>query len=632
MTKAQEKLKQVKELLLIERKEERKYFKNKLLNTSLKDQVDEGICWYPVVLNKHFYGTAERLTIDIERTQGLDQKHSFQAGNSIYFFSNADGYEIGKDRVQGVVNYVKKDRMRITLQEDELPEWAQDGRLGVNLTFDEGTYKALEKAMDDVIEAKGDRLAELREVLVGEVAPSFNALEAFKHSGLNLSQEDALNYAASARDAAIIHGPPGTGKTTTVVRLIRHLLKTEKNVLVVAPSNAAVDLLTDKLTEQNVSVLRLGHPARVTDQTLKQTLDVKITNHQDYRSLKGIKKKAEELRKMAYKYKRKFGPEERMQRKTLLRDVDLLKAQAFQLEHYIINDIMEKTDVVTCTPFGTTHDLLKNVVFETLIIDEATQALEPACWLPMKRANRVILAGDHCQLPPTVKSYEAKELLNTLFEKIVGTKQVDKMLDTQYRMNEKIMNFSNRAFYNGNLKAHDSVAHHTLGEVEEVLEFVDTAGCGFGEGQNRETRSLFNKDEADLLIKRLKSLLEPYEEHEYTIGVISPYKAQVELLTEMIEEDEFFKSISHLVTVNTIDSFQGQERDIIAISLVRSNERNEIGFLADTRRMNVAMTRARKYLMMIGDSATLGHNDFYGNLLDYVDEQQAYKSAFEYLY
>jgi ATP-dependent RNA/DNA helicase IGHMBP2 len=635
-----EELRHLQELLGMERAADLEQYRQKVLQTSIEKKRQEGICWYPVVMRRHYIGTGERLIVEMERTTHLGASHTFQSGKVVTLFSNT-GQQSGTGRhVTGVVNYVRDNQMVITLNEDELPEWIDDGKLGIDVMFDEATYREMERALKEVMKADKGRVAELREILLGHRPARQRAVgEAPALPRLNPGQQEALRQVISAQDVAIIHGPPGTGKTTTLVQSILFTLKSEGQTLVCAPSNAAVDLLTEKLSEEGLEVLRLGHPARVTDQTLSKTLDARIASHPHFRDLRAVRKKAEALKDMAYKYKRHYGHAEREQRKLLTNEAKALKADADMLEFYITNDLFHKADVITCTLVGASHSLLRGRRWATVFIDEAAQALEPACWIPLLKADRVVFAGDHCQLPPTVKSVEAARagLAQTLFEKCVERQPTTAtMLMTQYRMHEDIMAFSSRQFYRGALEAAPGNRQHVLREDIPPLEWVDTAGCGFEEEQDPETLSRFNTEEGRLLLRRLEALVmelgvETWLAQGWTLGVITPYKAQTLMLRAAIEEFPALGELGSLLGIDTVDAFQGQERDVIAISLTRSNEKGEIGFLADTRRMNVALTRARKRLMVVGDSATLGGHGFYAALVDYMQEKGAYHSAWEYM-
>jgi ATP-dependent RNA/DNA helicase IGHMBP2 len=639
MSRIIEELKHTLSLLKIEWKEDLEYYKRKVLLASIQDKKKDGVCWYPVVIKKSYISTGEQLVVEVERISEKDTPHVFQSGKIVSFYSNTSEKDNRHNHVSGVIKFHKGNLMAITLNANDLPDWIDDGKLGVDLLFDEASYKEMEFAMKKVINLEGGRTFELREILLGSKDATFHEGERIEAPNLNKSQNDALNQVLAAEDVAIIHGPPGTGKTTTLVQCIKHTLKREKKVLVCAPSNAAVDLLTEKLGEQGLKVIRLGHPARITEAVLSRTLDAQIANHDSYKDLRMVRKKSEEFKSIGLKYKRNFGHAERQQRKMLLGEARSLKEEADALEYYIINDLFEKAQVFACTLVGASQQMLRDMNFRTVFIDEAAQALEPASWIPILKAQRVIFAGDHFQLPPTIKSFEAGKqgLSVTLFEKAIDRNNADVMLKTQYRMNEAIMNFSSRKFYQNGLIAHPSVANGILTEDEPPMEFIDTAGCGFNEQIDKETLSSFNKEEVNLLFTHFTGLINKITpkkiiEEKIKIGIISPYKAQVGQLNEAYDEREEYKSFAHLVSIDTIDAFQGQERDIIYISLVRSNDSGEIGFLGDIRRMNVAMTRAKRKLVMIGDSATLASNKFYSDLLDYVTEINAYKSAYEILY
>jgi ATP-dependent RNA/DNA helicase IGHMBP2 len=383
--------------------------------------------------------------------------------------------------------------------------------------------------------------------------------------------------------------------------------------------------------------LRIGHPSRVTEQSLSKTLDAKIAAHPNYGELKALRKKMEQVRATALRFKRKFGWEQKQERRMLMQEAKALKADADMLEFYITNDLLQNSEAICCTLVGSSHPILRGKKFMTAFIDEAGQALEPACWIPLLRTQRVIFAGDHQQLPPTVKSNEAaqKGLSRTLFEKgIARQPHCVSMLDVQYRMNEFIMRFSSDIFYEGKLIAHESVKNGVLRPHQSPIEFIDTAGCGYNEKQDPETLSRWNEEEAELLVKQLERLAEDiginaWLEESITLAIITPYRAQVDYLKKLTESSALLAPLSKLISINTVDAFQGQERDVIAISFVRSNDKNEVGFLADIRRTNVAMTRAKKKLILIGDSATLGSHDFYLKLMDYVQAENFYKSAFE---
>lgn len=635
----QEGLKQLLVLLAQEKEEDLLQYKRKMIGTSLAERRKQGVCWYPVQLEKTKFDSGDRVLVKVSRPAEHTDAHMFQSGKLVSLFSTAGSNEEDHHAVNGVVNYVSKQDMLMTLNADDIPDWIHDGQLGVQLLFDENAYREMEKAVKKLIKTSDERLTELKQILLAGKEAHFKAHKQVKSPGLNESQNQALNLVLSASDVAIIHGPPGTGKTTTLIQAILETLKTENQTLVCAPSNAAVDLLADRLGEQGVNVLRIGHPARVTEETLGKTLDVRITKHPDYKNLKALRKQAEEYRAMGKKYKRHFGYAEREQRKRLLAEARSLYDEADQLSFYITSDIIARSQVIACTMVGANSAVLKGMHFNTVFMDEAAQALEPASWIPIIKADRVIFAGDHCQLPPTIKSLEAARngLEVTLFEKAIKQNQADVMLEEQYRMNVDIMNFSSRIFYKNRLTANEAVAHWKIFDGDQTVEFIDTAGCGFFENMDPETMSSFNTEEAELLLRHFRQYIEEIKTLEKfddveSIGIIAPYKAQVSLLQELVQQSNFDEPLMNKLNVNTVDSFQGQERDIIYITLVRSNDRGEIGFLANTRRMNVAITRARKKLVIIGDSSTIGQNEFYSAFLDYVNEIGAYRSAFELMY
>ncbi len=642
-----EQLQKTFELIKLERQADLEYYRQKVLLRSIHERTKEGTTWYPLRFNRDYIGTGERLIIEVERTNHLDQPHAFQSGKSVSVFSNASG-KPEKEHVNGVVNYVRDNVMSITLNSDDVPDWIEDGLVGVDVMFDEMSYREMEFALKEVMKAEDNRVAMLREILLGgekslrlkveSVRTADGSIQAIPTTSLlNSSQHEALTKVMETADIAFVHGPPGTGKTTTLVQAIIATVRLEKQVLVCAPSNAAVDLLADKLSEQGMNVLRIGHPARVTEQSLSKTLDARIAAHSNYGELREIRKRMEQVRSMASKYKRNFGFHEREQRKLLKQEVKLLKSDADMLEFYIINDLLQNSDVICATLVGSSHPTLRGKKFRTAFIDEAGQALEPACWIPILRSERIIFAGDHLQLPPTIKSNEAARagLSQTLFEKgIEKHPGQSSMLQVQYRMHEDIMKFSSQYFYKDELIADASVKHELLRPNQAPVEFIDTAGAGHAEEQDKETLSRFNHEEAQVLIRRVEKLveevgIEEWAEQKITLGIITPYRAQVDYILKLTEASSILEPLHGLISINTVDAFQGQERDVIAISFVRSNDKGEVGFLSDIRRTNVAMTRARKKLIMIGDSATLGSHPFYLELIEYVQQKEFYKSVFE---
>ncbi|MDW7695558.1 AAA domain-containing protein [Flammeovirgaceae bacterium SG7u.111] len=639
-------LKLIRDLLHNEKEADLKQYQKNVLQTPLGERRKKGISWYPVVVENSGIGTGEKYFVTVERTALQGESHAFQPGGMVSLFNN-NGQGGKVEAVNGVASSVWKNSMKIVLNVDELPDWLEYGKLGVDVLFDSASYKEMDIAMERVIDAKDGRLAELRSVLLGKKPAEFDENHfQIENPNLNSSQNKAVNKILSAKDVAIIHGPPGTGKTTTLVEAVCQTLKHEEQVLVAAPSNTAVDLLTERLSQRGVNVLRIGNPARVTEELMHLSLEAKIAQHSDYRHLKKLRKKEEEFKRMAFQYKRKFGKQEREQRRLMLEESRKIKADALYLENFIVNALINEAEVITATLVGSVNRYIRNRQFSTVFIDEAAQALEPATWIPLTKSQRVVFAGDHCQLPPTVKSHEAAKagLEETLFEKCIKRQKVDVMLKTQYRMNEKIMGFSNEQFYKGELEADTSVQHHLLtADLEDVMlaspvDFIDTAGCGYTEKQNEESLSRFNPEEAGLLFRHMEKLfMHIYQTNKslletgFRVGVISPYSAQVAYLKELIHNFPDLRDFKEFININTVDGFQGQERDIMYISLVRSNEKGKIGFLEDTRRMNVALTRAKKKLVIVGDSATISHHEFYQQFLDYTEKINAYQSAWNWM-
>lgn len=627
--------KKLQELLKIELNEDRGQYLKLTESSSTADRRTNGISWYPVAIRGTEPSRGDYLTVELERTTHQDVAHQFRFGSSAALFSN---HNPKNDRIEGTVSYQGSDRIKLNLFTEELPDWCRDGKLGVDLLFDNNSYDEMQNALKQAA-AIQEKPAEnhLIKVLTGAQSPSF-LTDAYQPvtNGLNESQKAAVEKIVLARDLAIVHGPPGTGKTTTLVQAIKSLIRNgEKRVLVVAPSNTAVDLLSEKLASEGLNVLRIGNPARVSANLSALTLDSKMTGHDQHKEIKRLKKMASEFKNMAHKYKRSFGKAERDQRKALFDEAHKIMKDADKTEQYIIDDVVNKAQVISATLVGSNHYTIRNLKFNTVVIDEAGQALEPACWIPILKAQKVILAGDHCQLSPTIKSAEAARngLATTLLEKCIALHPVAvTLLDEQYRMNEAIMAHSSKVFYGDKLKAHASVAYHKLFTDDTPFMFVDTAGCGFDE--KSVGTSVANPEEAAFLFKHLNKLVLELADH-YTadkfpsIAIISPYQEQIRLLREQLVNSPNLQTYSHKISVNTIDSFQGQERDVVYIGMTRSNNNNEIGFLADIRRMNVAMTRARKKLVIVGDSSTLAQLAFYADLITYSEKINGYQSAWE---
>ncbi|MEM9896852.1 MAG: AAA domain-containing protein [Bacteroidota bacterium] len=613
-------------LLKKEKAKDYELFQARMMNTSLKEREKNGVSWYPILLLRDFISTGERVTIEIEKQKNHQQKHSFQVGAVVGVFS---GENEKTKTANGVVSYLNGSRMRIVMNQSNIPDWMKSDKIGLNLLFDDGTYKEMNKALNTLLKAKNDRLSFLREVFYGLRQSSTRNIDSFEIPSLNEGQNRAYTLIAASNDVAFVHGPPGTGKTTTLTKCIKETVRLEKQVLVCAPSNAAVDLLVEKLSEEGLNVLRMGHPARLTPYVVENSLDVKISKHADFGRLKEMRRQSEEYRSLATKYKRKFGNQEKRQRDMLFKEAKALRNDSRELEQYIAENLSDQAEVIACTLAGASHSLLRDRLFKTVFIDESSQAIEAATWIPLDRTQRVIMSGDHFQLPPTIKSIEAARegLETTLFAKGLANQPLScVMLETQYRMEPEIMNFSSRKFYKGKLKAAETITHR-LKLFETPVRFIDTAGAGFNEKLKEETLSTYNEEGAAMLLKIMSE--DPLD--NLSIGVIAPYKAQVEVLRSSLNQSKKLAQFRENIDVNSVDAFQGQERDVIYISLTRSNSRGEIGFLKEYRRLNVAMTRARHMLVIVGDSSTLGTDSFFSELLDYVEKNGRYTSVFEHL-
>lgn len=628
--------KKLADLLEIERKADLLEYQNLIEKTSIVEKRALGVSWYPVAIKSNEMGRGDYLSITLERTTHHDVIHQFKFGASVVFFSNHDPL---LDKVEGVITHQSVNTMNITIRFDELPNWCKNGKLGVSLLFDENSYDEMQNALKLAAKhAENEVENKLIYILTAEKKPSFKPDDYFiLPDYLNFSQLSAVHKILSANDLAIIHGPPGTGKTTTLVAAIQALIKHgEDKILVTAPSNTAVDLLTERLAEVGLSVIRAGNPARVSAHLQAATLDFKVINHPDYKQIKALRKQSAAYKNMAHKYKRTFGRAEQEQRKALFDEARKIDQEIDKITQYITESSLNRAEVITATLVGAQHHAIKSLQYKTVVIDEAGQALEPACWIPILKGKKLILAGDHCQLPPTIKSHEAaqKGLNTTLLEKcILLHPEAVTLLQEQYRMHEHIMGYSAAVFYHNRLVAHTSVAKHTVLPLDKPLMFIDTAGCSFDE-QLIGTSST-NPDEANFLINHLANFIQFMNSQNVnqfpSIAVISPYKQQVQILQQLFAANDDLLSYQAHITINTIDSFQGQERDVVYISLTRSNEKAEIGFLADIRRMNVAMTRAKKKLVVIGDSATLSKSKFYADFISYAAKLDAYHSAYEFI-
>ena len=671
---------QQRTLLQLEYYTEKEAFRKLTEQMGMQRKVKRGDAWFPLRVGKSFYNSLNQTAIEVFRTSDQDIEHNFEFGRPVMFFmvkkmgknenqgntalqqpenasdanhkvqnSNLKVQSIKYFSFTGTVSYVDGDRMVITVPDSApLLELQQStDPIGVQLSFDETSYKLMFEALDRVMKAKNNRLAYLRDLFYSHQKAGRFSFEPMKFPWLNPTQERAVNEVLWAKDVAIVHGPPGTGKTTTLVEAINETLMRESQVLVCAQSNMAVDWISEKLVDRGINVLRIGNPTRVNDKMLGFTYERRFESHADYPQLWAIRKAIRELRK-----NRKKGSENYHQK------MDRLKSRATEIELRINAELFGEARVIACTLVGSAHHLLEGMKFGTLFIDEAAQALEAACWIPMKRASRVILAGDHCQLPPTVKSIAALRagLGKTLMERIAENKpEVVTLLKIQYRMNDEIMRFSSDWFYGGKVESAPQIKYRSVLDYDHPITWIDTSNeenqitiegedapedsastsssvsaanqnsdLNFKEQFVGESFGRINKAEAELTLLTLAEYFTKIGKQRVLsesidVGIISPYRAQVQYLKKLIKKYEFFKPYRRLISVNTVDGFQGQERDVILISLVRSNDEGQIGFLKDLRRMNVAMTRARMKLIILGNKDTMTKHPFYKKLWEYVE-------------
>lgn len=640
---------QQRTLLQLEYYTEKEAFRKLTEQMGMQRKVKRGDAWFPLQVGKSFYNSLNQTAIEVFRTSDQDIEHNFEFGRPVMFFRSEGSEELKYFSFTGTVSYVDGDRMVVTVPDSApLLELQQStDPIGVQLSFDETSYKLMFEVLDRVMKAKNNRLAYLRDLFYSHQKAGRFSFEPMKFPWLNPTQERAVNEVLWAKDVAIVHGPPGTGKTTTLVEAINETLMRESQVLVCAQSNMAVDWISEKLVDRGINVLRIGNPTRVNDKMLGFTYERRFESHADYPQLWAIRKAIRELRK-----NRKKGSENYHQK------MDRLKSRAAEIELRINAELFGEARVIACTLVGSAHHLLEGMKFGTLFIDEAAQALEAACWIPMRRASRVILAGDHCQLPPTVKSIAALRagLGKTLMERIAENKpEVVTLLKIQYRMNDEIMRFSSDWFYGGKVKSAPQIKYRSVLDYDHPITWIDTSNeenqitiegedapedsastassvsaanlnsdLNFKEQFVGESFGRINKAEAELTLLTLAEYFtkigkQRVLEERIDVGIISPYRAQVQYLKKLIKKYEFFKPYRRLISVNTVDGFQGQERDVILISLVRSNDEGQIGFLKDLRRMNVAMTRARMKLIILGNKDTMTKHPFYKKLWEYVE-------------
>jgi len=607
------------ELLQVEYEYEKEQFKQQTELMGIGRKIKRGMCWYPLNLGRNYYNALNQLVIEVERREDKDIEHQFEYGRPVCFFTQDVSGKLNYLNFVATVNYVDEDRMVVILPSvDALLALQSKEVVGVQLYFDETSYRLMFEALKQVIGAKNNRLAELRDIFHGTQPASTFSFHPLRFPWLNATQEEAVNKVLHAKDVAIVHGPPGTGKTTTLVEAVYETLHRENQVLVCAQSNMAVDWISEKLVDRGVSVLRIGNPSRVNDKMLSFTYERRFESHPDYPQLWSIRKAIREL----YARSRKGAEREAVRQK-----INSLKDRATELEIRINESLFSEARVIACTLVGSANRLLTGQKFGTLFIDEAAQALEAACWIPIRKADRVILAGDHCQLPPTVKAPEALRagLGHTLMQTIVKNKpETVSLLKLQYRMNDEIMRFSSEWFYGGMLQSAPEVKYRSILDFDTPIEWINTEGLDCNEEFIGENYGRINKSEAELSIEQLKGYItkigrERFLDERIDVGMISPYKAQVQYLRRLVRNDAFFKPYRQAITINTVDGFQGQERDVILISLVRANEEGQIGFLNDLRRMNVAITRARMKLIILGDASTLTRHAFYKKLYTYIE-------------
>ena len=630
-------------LLQLEYETEKEAYRQQTETIGIRRKVKRGDAWWPLRIGKSYYNSLNQLAVEVFRTTDEDIEHNFEFGRPVVFFTFTD--EDAKDakisyfRFTGTVSYVDGDRMVVTVPDNaRIIDLQGVAHVGVQLSFDETSYRLMMEALDRVLRGKG-RLGYLRDLFYSRnLKPETFVFQPMHFPYLNATQEQAVNQVMRAKDVAIVHGPPGTGKTTTLVEAIHETLMRESQVLVCAQSNMAVDWISEKLVDRGINVLRIGNPTRVNDKMLSFTYERRFEAHPDYPQLWALRKAIRDLRSH-----RKRGDEKYHQR------LDSLKSRATELEIRINSELFGEARVIASTLVGAANRLLDGQKFGTLFIDEAAQALEAACWIPMRRVSRVILAGDHCQLPPTVKSIAALKagLGKTLMERIVETHpEAVTLLKMQYRMSEDIMRFSSNYFYDGQVESAPEVRFRSILDLDTPMEWVDTSemsneewemsndggeilGAGdFKEEFVGESFGRINKAEGLLTLHVLQQYFERIGkqrllDERIDVGIISPYRAQVQYLRRLLMKREYFKPFRRQISVNTVDGFQGQERDIIVISLVRSNDEGQIGFLRDLRRMNVAITRARMKVIILGNRQTLTRHPFYRQLWQYVEELRA---------
>ena len=626
MATAIQALQQQRLLLQLEYQTEKEAFRKQTEEMGLQRKVKRGDAWFPLKMGKSYYNSLNQLVVEVFRQSDDDEiEHNFEFGRPVAFFRINEKNQIKYFNFTASVSYVDGDRMVVAVPDNgQLIDVQGAEQVGIQLFFDETSYKTMFEALDRVMKAKG-RLGYLRDLFYSRQKAETFSFAPMHFPYLNRTQEEAVNRVLWAKDVAVVHGPPGTGKTTTLVEAIYETLRRENQVLVCAQSNMAVDWISEKLVDRGINVLRIGNPTRVNDKMLSFTYERRFEAHPDYEMLWSIRKAIRELRAH-----RKRGDEKYHQK------IERLKERATELEVRINAQLFGEARVIACTLVGSANHLLEGQKFGTLFIDEAAQALEAACWIPIRRVSRVVLAGDHCQLPPTVKSIAALKggLGKTLMERIVENKpEVVTLLKMQYRMNEEIMRFSSDWFYGNMVESAPEVKYRSILDFDIPMTWIDTSKFEIPEDSNVSFKEQFvgesfgriNKAEAELTLLTLETYFNKIGkqrilDERLDVGIISPYRAQVQYLRRQIKKKEWAKPYRQLISVNTVDGFQGQERDIILISLVRANDDGQIGFLRDLRRMNVAITRARMKLIILGDASTMTQHPFYRKLYNYIED------------
>ena len=622
-------LQQQRLLLEMEYHCEKEEYRRQTETMGLRRKLKRGDAWYPLRTGRSYYNSLNQQVVEVFRTQDGDIEHNFEFGRPVCFFrvtTHPDGEKISYFKHTCTVSYADNDRMVVVVPDNgQVADIQGAEHLGIQLFFDETSYRLMFDALDRVMKAKNNRLAYLRDLFYSHQQAGRFTFGSLRFPWLNSTQEHAVNEVLRAKDVAVVHGPPGTGKTTTLVEAINEALHRENQVLVCAQSNMAVDWISEQLSDRGINVLRIGNPTRVNDKMLSYTYERRFESHPDYPQLWSIRKAIRELRGQR---KRSDSYHQKM---------DRLQGRATELEIRIRTELFDEARVIASTLTGSANRLLDGQKYGTLFIDEAAQALEAACWIPIRKATRVIFAGDHCQLPPTIKSIAAMKggLDKTLMERIVENKpEVVTLLRVQYRMNDRIMRFSSDYFYGGKLVCAPEIRHRGILDYDRPMIWEDTSGMGYQETFVGDSFGRVNKAEAALTIGALEKYFtkigrERILEEQIDVGVISPYRAQVQYLRRLVAKKEFFKPYRHLISINTVDGFQGQERDIILISLVRANDDGQIGFLRDLRRMNVAITRARMKLIIVGDSSTMTRHPFYKKLWDFCVAEEGLEGSEE---